>query len=95
MNLNERLKYHVSGAIERGEAEPVRGFYTTHVHSQDPRKKKITDALKAKSGGTKITLVKEVSDENGVRFIGQCLAKGLINWTNLGTFSVRAKDIGL
>lgn len=41
-----------------------------HVHSQDPRKPKIVEALKRKSGGTKVTLLVEV--EPGL-FEGKCM----------------------
>jgi hypothetical protein len=70
-----------------------------NVTSYDPRKKPIVDALKKKSGGTKVTLLKEIGP--GV-FEGSCLKgggpatdMGAYSWIELGKFQVTAAEAGL
>ena len=74
-----------------------------HVSSDDPRKWKITLALKLKSGGTKVTLVKEITP--GV-FQGHCQRQQIVvdqagyahktgGYESLGFFTVTAKEAGL
>lgn len=66
-----------------------------HVHSEDPRKPKIVAALKAISGGNKVTLVRETGPNT---FKGKCLksvpgSKGKL-WDHLGHFTVTLEEEG-
>jgi hypothetical protein len=74
-----------------------------NITSSDPRKHLIVRALKVKSGGTKVTLVAEVSP--GV-FKGHCQTResktdqaGFAHytgaWTSLGDFTVTAQEAGV
>lgn len=71
-----------------------------NVTSYDPRKKPIVDALKKKSGGTKVTLLKEIGP--GI-FEGRCLKSGgpvkdretRSSYIELGSFQVTAAEAGL
>lgn len=73
-----------------------------HVHSRDPRKKQIVAALKAKSGGTKVTLVEETKDGT---FRGLCMKRATkvektwyganMLFERIGTFEVTAAECGL
>lgn len=66
-----------------------------YVHSADPRKAAIVAALKAKSGGTKVTLVREVSANT---FTGSCLrpdpvkGNGKRGYEQLGEFMVEVRS---
>jgi hypothetical protein len=64
-----------------------------NIKSTDPRKKAITNAIKAKSGGTKVTLVKELNDGT---FQGHALkTNGKGPQTSLGFFTVTSEEAGL
>jgi hypothetical protein len=73
-----------------------------NVTSKDPRKHAIVAALKSKSGGSKVTLVKETSTG---AFQGHCQKLEIIPkfgfmvktgaWESLGTFEVTAEECGL
>lgn len=60
-----------------------------HVHSSDPRKAEIVRLLKAASGATKVTMLKE--KPAGV-FTGRCLKHEGGSYRVLGDFSVRFPD---
>lgn len=63
-----------------------------HIHSSDPVKKLVVSAIKAKSGGNKVTLVKETSE--GV-YQGHALktnGRGR-EMTSLGTFTVTKEEL--
>jgi hypothetical protein len=65
-----------------------------NVKSTDPRKKSITNAIKAKSGATRVTLVKELNDGT---FSGHALktnGRGK-EQTSLGFFTVTSEEAGL
>lgn len=70
-----------------------------HIHSKDPRKKKITDALKKKSGGTKVTVLTAcVHVVTGEKFFhGKCLKKysDCTSWQDLGFFKVTPEEAGV
>lgn len=70
-----------------------------NIHSKDPRKKKITDALKRKSGGTKVTLLTSgIHKDTGEKFFhGRCLKRLIISreWQNLGFFKVTPEEAGV
>lgn len=66
-----------------------------HVSSKDPRKSQIVKALKQASGGTKVTMVKEVGY---LRFEGDCFersagiyphAPDVVGWKDMGRFFVQ------
>lgn len=65
-----------------------------NLTSYDQRKKPVVIALKKKSGGTKVTLLKETGP--GV-FEGKCHALEVETgcWDVLGTFTVTAKEAGI
>lgn len=73
-----------------------------NVTSKDPRKPRIVHALKKKSGGNKVTLLKEISP--GV-FQGHCMKPERIKEggfflstgksESLGNFTVTAEEAGL
>lgn len=62
-----------------------------HVHSRDPRKAAIVAALKAKSGGSKVTLLREVAPDT---FTGSCLRQIRSACNPQGIARVRFEQIG-
>jgi hypothetical protein len=62
-----------------------------HVHSADPRKAAIVAALKSKSGGTKVTLLREVAPNT---FTGSCLRQIRSACNPQGIARVRFETIG-
>lgn len=60
-----------------------------HVHSADPRKAAIVAALKKKSGGTKVTLLKEIAPNT---FTGSCLRSVGRRYEQLGEFTVEVRS---
>lgn len=73
-----------------------------HVHSKDPRKIRITDALKRMSGGGRVSLLTEVripGIDGGTAeqhiFRGHCSAYDTKTgfWNSLGMFEIEAKDV--
>lgn len=65
-----------------------------HIHSTDPVKKLVVNAIKLKSGANKVTLVKEVSE--GV-YQGHALktnGRGA-EMTSLGTVTVTKEELSL
>lgn len=67
---------------------------TKNVKSTDPRKKGIIAAIKAKSGGTKVTMVKELGDGT---FQGDAMIAGPRGGKaqRLGTFVVTPTEAGV
>lgn len=63
------------------------------IHSTDPRKPLIMSKLKAKSGATKVTQIREVSP--GV-YAGICMKReNTLDFQPLGMFSVTDEDCGI
>lgn len=64
------------------------------VKSTDPRKKAITNAIKAKSGAARVTLVTENKDGT---FTGHAMAKtdSKYAFESLGMITVTAEEAGL
>lgn len=61
------------------------------VKSTDPRKRFVMTVLKLKSGGNKVTSIKESVTEH--YFTGTCLKGNRSGYTNLGTFKVTAEEL--
>ncbi len=94
---HEDVKYLIERTKELGvgpadSPHPTRG---KHVHSADPRKASVVAALKAKSGGTKVTLLREVAPHT---FTGSCLrpgarkGNGKRGYEQLGEFTVEVRS---
>ena len=63
-----------------------------NIRSYDPRKKQIVEALRKKSGCSKITMLEETAEG----FRGSCLkSKGNRCFENMGKFTVTREEAGL
>lgn len=63
-----------------------------HIKSDDPRKKSIVAALKAKAGANKVTQVYQIGESE---FQGDCLKGNRSGYLNLGTFNVTNEEIAV
>jgi hypothetical protein len=62
------------------------------VHSTDPRKPYIMDALKKESGGNKVTCIRELGDGY---FKGNCMSGNRSGYEKLGIFTVKMDFTGM
>lgn len=64
------------------------------IKSTDPIKAIIVKMLKQKSGGTRVTNVKETKDDEGNKvYCGDCMANAGGYWNGLGTFTVHQDSV--
>lgn len=62
------------------------------VTSKDPRKKQVVSAIKRKSGGNKVTNVKQLKDGS---FQGHAMKGGRYGYESLGEVIVTAEEAGI
>lgn len=63
-----------------------------NVKSTDPRKKQVVNAIKAKSGANKVTLVKQLRDGS---FQGHAMKGDRQGYQSLGMVTVTAQEAGI